>query len=152
MPIVLKSESLNLVEPSGPVQACTGIAWPFTLKVKRTEAEVTAFYTIIHGLYRNLHCILHGAQTQRLSLLRKSVTPSLRCVPTDKYVRTRDPQNGCQRKLVRTLWYCRFQIRTSSFPVISKSTVAGVRTSEVEQCKRCYPIAVNLTIVTAVTK
>jgi hypothetical protein len=27
--IVLKSEGLNLLEPSGPVQACNGIALPF---------------------------------------------------------------------------------------------------------------------------
>jgi len=31
VPIVLKSGSLNLLEPSGPVQACNGIAVPFTL-------------------------------------------------------------------------------------------------------------------------
>jgi len=30
MPIVLKSGSLSLLEPSGPVQACNGIALPFT--------------------------------------------------------------------------------------------------------------------------
>jgi len=30
MPIVLKSGSLKLQEPSGPVQACTGLALPFT--------------------------------------------------------------------------------------------------------------------------
>ena len=30
VPIVLKSGSLNLLEPSGPVQACNGIALPFT--------------------------------------------------------------------------------------------------------------------------
>ena len=30
MPTVLKSGSLNLLEPSGPVQACNGIALPFT--------------------------------------------------------------------------------------------------------------------------
>ena len=29
MPIVLKSGNLNLLEPSGPVQACNGIALPF---------------------------------------------------------------------------------------------------------------------------
>jgi len=29
VPIVLKSESLNLLEPSGPVQACNGIAFTF---------------------------------------------------------------------------------------------------------------------------
>ena len=31
MPIVLKSGSLNLLEPSGPVQACNGIDLPFIL-------------------------------------------------------------------------------------------------------------------------
>jgi len=30
VPIVLKSGSLNLLEPSGPVQACNGIALPYT--------------------------------------------------------------------------------------------------------------------------
>jgi hypothetical protein len=30
MPIVFKSESLNLLEPSGPVQGYNGIAFPFT--------------------------------------------------------------------------------------------------------------------------
>jgi len=29
VPTVLKSGSLNLLEPSGPVQACNGIALPF---------------------------------------------------------------------------------------------------------------------------
>ena len=29
VPIVLKSVSLSLLEPSGPVQACNGIALPF---------------------------------------------------------------------------------------------------------------------------
>ena len=33
MPIVLKSESLNLMEPSGPVQACNGIALPLSLNL-----------------------------------------------------------------------------------------------------------------------
>jgi len=31
VPIVLKSGSLNLLEPSGPVQACNGIALPLPL-------------------------------------------------------------------------------------------------------------------------
>jgi len=35
VPIVLKSESLNLLVPWGPVQACYGIALPFTLVVLR---------------------------------------------------------------------------------------------------------------------
>jgi len=31
MPILLKYGSLNLLEPSGPVQACNGIAFPFII-------------------------------------------------------------------------------------------------------------------------
>jgi hypothetical protein len=34
VPIVLKSGSLNLLEPSGPVKACNGIALPFTAIIK----------------------------------------------------------------------------------------------------------------------
>ena len=33
MPVVLKSGSFNLLEPSGPVQACNGIALPFILDI-----------------------------------------------------------------------------------------------------------------------
>ena len=33
VPIVMKSGSLNLLEPSGPVQACNGIALPITTKL-----------------------------------------------------------------------------------------------------------------------
>ena len=32
MPIVLKSGNLNLLEPSGPVQACNGIALPLPFR------------------------------------------------------------------------------------------------------------------------
>jgi uncharacterized membrane protein YGL010W len=34
VPIVLKSGSLNLLEPSGPVQACNGIALPLQASLK----------------------------------------------------------------------------------------------------------------------
>jgi len=34
VPIVLKSGSLNLLEPSGPVQACNGIALPLPLPLE----------------------------------------------------------------------------------------------------------------------
>ena len=33
MPIVLKSGSLNVLEPSGPVQACNGIVLPLPFKL-----------------------------------------------------------------------------------------------------------------------
>ena len=38
MPIVLKSVSLNLLQPSGPVQACSGIAPPFTAPWRSIDA------------------------------------------------------------------------------------------------------------------
>ena len=38
MPIVLKSGSLNLLEPSGPVQACNGIALPLQ-ELNHPESE-----------------------------------------------------------------------------------------------------------------
>jgi hypothetical protein len=34
VPIVLKSGRLNLLEPSGPAQACNGIAVPFPLPLR----------------------------------------------------------------------------------------------------------------------
>jgi len=40
VPTVLKSGSLNLLEPSGPVQACNGIALPFL-------SVFTVSYTIL---------------------------------------------------------------------------------------------------------
>jgi len=43
MPIVLKSGSLNLLEPSGPVQACNGIALPF-------------MFTLLEDIYRSWVC------------------------------------------------------------------------------------------------
>jgi hypothetical protein len=35
VPIVLKSGSLNFLEPSGPVQACNGIALPSNIQSER---------------------------------------------------------------------------------------------------------------------
>jgi hypothetical protein len=37
VPIVLKSGSLNLLEPSGPVQACGGIALPLLITWRERE-------------------------------------------------------------------------------------------------------------------
>jgi len=45
VPIVFKSGSLNLLEPSGPVQACNGIALPFTFCL-RTKDQCTLPLTI----------------------------------------------------------------------------------------------------------
>jgi hypothetical protein len=42
VPIVLKSGSLNLLEPSGPVKGCNGIALPYTSDKARIEMEVSS--------------------------------------------------------------------------------------------------------------
>ena len=48
VPTVLKSGSLNLLEPSGPVQACNGIALLFICK--NTECE----HRSCHGMFRQM--------------------------------------------------------------------------------------------------
>jgi hypothetical protein len=45
VPIVLKLGSLNLLEPSGPVQACTGIALPLP-----NNHQVTIFFSFFYFL------------------------------------------------------------------------------------------------------
>jgi hypothetical protein len=43
VPIVLKSGSLNLLEPSGPVKACNGIAFtPNSSETKETAPQISA--------------------------------------------------------------------------------------------------------------
>jgi hypothetical protein len=42
VPIVLKSGSLNLLEPSGPVKACNGIALLYPLLVARFKRQSRA--------------------------------------------------------------------------------------------------------------
>jgi hypothetical protein len=45
--IVLKSGSLNLLEPSGPVQACNGTALPYTVTDKQDEVHNLEHYYIL---------------------------------------------------------------------------------------------------------
>ena len=63
MPIVLKSGSLSLLEPTGPVQACNGIALPFTQSLlyfpKNAiyfEILILFFFQIIIVFYVNFKC------------------------------------------------------------------------------------------------
>ena len=52
MPIVLKSGSLNLLEPSGPVQACNGIALPLPLpeQIVMSEKSLRSFPVFVSSL------------------------------------------------------------------------------------------------------
>ena len=57
MPVVLKSGSLNLLEPSGPVQACNGIALPLPLPfyfVLGTDLETHLFLFLNKPIFVNL--------------------------------------------------------------------------------------------------
>ena len=45
--VVMKSENLNFVEPSGPLQACNGIALPFCLKYLFT----TFMFLLLRGYW-----------------------------------------------------------------------------------------------------
>ena len=49
MPIVLKSGSLHLLEPSGPVQACNGIVLPLPLQSVKEDknSEERNFYGLL---------------------------------------------------------------------------------------------------------
>jgi len=59
MPIVLKSGSLNLLEHSGPVQACNGIAFYAYMHYTRTHTNVhTHTYKILSQCVEAEHAIL----------------------------------------------------------------------------------------------
>jgi hypothetical protein len=62
VPIVVKSVRLNRLEPSGPVQACNGIALPFTrndyLETGCTKGtSLCYFYTVMKEVLGQ--CMLH---------------------------------------------------------------------------------------------
>jgi hypothetical protein len=56
MPIVLKSGSLNLLEPSGPVKACNEIALPllyYPLDIKCLHGSVQSLFLFIEFMIHN---------------------------------------------------------------------------------------------------
>jgi len=48
LPIVFTSGSINLLKPSGPVQACTGITLPFTIHIYKYVSKVDDWLTVLH--------------------------------------------------------------------------------------------------------
>ena len=75
MPIVLKSGSLNFLELSGPVQACTGIALPFILK-----DECKPFAMLIVPVQNNV--VTSTDQTERSTRVHVILQTSTRVAPT----------------------------------------------------------------------
>ena len=66
MPIVLKSGSLNLLEPSGAVQACNGIALPFYSVFNFLKSSQFTEYFKQYGF---LLCFLGFHKTPEISWL-----------------------------------------------------------------------------------
>jgi hypothetical protein len=52
-----KSESLNLLEPSGPLRACNGTALPFTILVKKKKNPHLEFITTVYSSDRTVSAI-----------------------------------------------------------------------------------------------
>ena len=73
MPIVLKSGNLNLLEPSGPVQACNGIALPFLLLVLLSVSCHQSSILVDSALTKSEFC----------SLLMASLNKTLKSVIID---------------------------------------------------------------------
>ena len=60
VPIVLKSGSLRLLEPSGPVQACNGIALPLPLP------EYNRFPFVDHPLIKEMNYFPFGLDSSKV--------------------------------------------------------------------------------------
>jgi hypothetical protein len=60
VPIVLKSGSLNLLEPSGPVKACIGFALPFTVFALALTSEMASFSEIWRTQSNSTQCLQPG--------------------------------------------------------------------------------------------
>jgi len=60
VPIVLKSGSLNLLEPSGPVQACNGIALPLPFyNICKNKSNFLRLYLILLLSVIVITCIIY---------------------------------------------------------------------------------------------
>ena len=66
MPIVLKSGSLNLLEPSGPVQGCNGIALPLPL----SHGNLKYFFLYYGKLTGNLIAYTRKKKTPETPAMR----------------------------------------------------------------------------------
>ena len=77
VPIVLKSGSLNLLEPSGPVQACNGIALPIYIYIYKSSSYLTD--NTRHSLYKD-QSVNSVTEMANCSLPWGSQVTSVHCV------------------------------------------------------------------------
>ena len=74
MPIVLKSESLDLLEPSGPVKACNGIALPLPLPLPYfILSSLVSTYLLPSYNYVTLQRTFRSASQTTSHILQRSV-------------------------------------------------------------------------------
>jgi hypothetical protein len=79
VPIVLKSGSLNLLEPSGPDKACNGIALPFSVTnsvAMCVLAKPTTKYSILNVTGSSPRCYSASSHT---FVFMHTKTPSSKC-------------------------------------------------------------------------
>ena len=70
MPIVLKSGSHNLLEPSGPVQACNGIALSFTFTKTSIQSvfwNIITCRTVNISLTSGWHCNIYRSKGRNMA-------------------------------------------------------------------------------------
>ena len=77
MPIVLKSGRLNLLEPSGPVQACNGIALILPLFSYTFEKRLTQINNILPcaSFVLNIPNMSVSRRVRRLDITRLALVP-----------------------------------------------------------------------------
>jgi len=107
VPIVLKSGNLKLLEPSGPVQACNGIALPFT-RLFRSYLKVKCARSCAHDVTNTI------ANKFAFKTRNKRINNSLKKSPSRDANRFSDSQ-----EIPRTLWSpnVHYGIYKSSAPV-----------------------------------
>jgi hypothetical protein len=88
VPIVLKSGSLNLLEPSGPVQACNGIVFTDNINLDSNEVHVFNLKCYTHfnttNIWRILFCWLALFECQQYCDISQKHAKSIHMVQMSK--------------------------------------------------------------------
>jgi len=78
MPIVLKSGSLNPLEPSGPLQACNGVALPVRHSVRYSLISICIFCMLQGQTFAV--CVCHYLDGILLNIVIPEISSSCSCL------------------------------------------------------------------------
>ena len=82
MPIILKSGSLNLLEPAGPLKVCNGFTFTFTLIYIQQDATLHSLFHLETALHDSGGTITHHQERKQLYLQHLVfITPLLLSAP-----------------------------------------------------------------------